>query len=143
MHKVAVRPAVLYGLEAVALMKRQEVEMEVAQWKSLRFSSGVTRMENIMNKYTRGTAQVGRFGEKTREARLRWFGHVRRKDDGYIGRRVLRISWLRTEPCQKRGNWEGLNRGRVREDMAVNERGHGSVTEEDLKDAVYLRPLLA
>ena len=37
----------------------------------------------------RGTAQVGRFGEKTREARLRWYGHVRRKDDGYIGRRML------------------------------------------------------
>ena len=23
---------------------------------------------------------MGRFGEKTREARLRWYGHVRRKD---------------------------------------------------------------
>ena len=34
---------------------------------------------------------MGRFGEKTREARLRWFGHVRRKDDGYIGRRMLRV----------------------------------------------------
>ena len=38
-----------------------------------------------------------RFGEKTREARvsLRWYGHVRpdvrRKDDGYIGRRMLRM----------------------------------------------------
>ena len=29
---------------------------------------------------------MGRFGEKTREARLRWYGHVRRKDDGYIGK---------------------------------------------------------
>ena len=28
----------------------------------------------------------GRFGEKTHEARLRWFGHVRRKDDWYNGR---------------------------------------------------------
>ena len=30
MHKVAVRPAMLYGLETVALTKRQEAEMEVA-----------------------------------------------------------------------------------------------------------------
>ena len=37
--------------------------------------------------YIRGTAQVGRVGEETREARLKWFGHVRRKNDGYIGRR--------------------------------------------------------
>ena len=28
--------------------------------------------------YIRGTAQVGRFGEKAREARLRWYGHVYR-----------------------------------------------------------------
>ena len=32
---------------------------------------------------------MGRFGERTREAR--WFGHVRRKDDGYIGRRMGRM----------------------------------------------------
>ena len=31
MYRVAVRPALLYGLETVALMKRQEAEMEVAE----------------------------------------------------------------------------------------------------------------
>ena len=40
-------------------------------------------MDTLGNEYISGTAQVGRFGEKTREARLRWYGHVRRKDDGY------------------------------------------------------------
>ena len=29
-------------------------------------------MHNIKNEYIRGTAQVVKFGEKTREARLRW-----------------------------------------------------------------------
>ena len=56
--------------------------MEVAVLKMLRVSLGVTRMDKIRNEYTRGTAKVGRFGEKTREARLRWFGRVLRKDDG-------------------------------------------------------------
>ena len=46
-------------------------------------SLGVTRMDKVRNEYIRGTAQVGRFGEKTREARLRWYGHVLRKDDVY------------------------------------------------------------
>ena len=32
---VAVRPAMLYGLETVALTKRQEAEMEVAELKML------------------------------------------------------------------------------------------------------------
>ena len=73
-YKVAVRPAMLYGLETVALTKRQEAEMEVAELKMLRFSLGVTRMDKIRNEYIRGTAQVGKFGEKTREAKLRWYG---------------------------------------------------------------------
>ena len=42
-------------------------------------------MHKIRNEYIKGTAQVGWFVEKTREARLRWYGHLRRKDDGYIG----------------------------------------------------------
>ena len=46
-YKVAVRPAMLYGLETVALTKRQEAEMEVAELKMLRFSLGVTRMDKI------------------------------------------------------------------------------------------------
>ena len=83
-YKVAVRPAMLFGLETVALTKRQEAEMEVAELKMLRFSLGVTRMDKIRNEYIRGTAQGEKFGEKTREARLRWYGHLRRKDDGYI-----------------------------------------------------------
>ena len=31
-YKVAVRPTMLYGLETVALTKRQEAEMEVRHW---------------------------------------------------------------------------------------------------------------
>ena len=37
-YKVVVRPAMLYGLETVALTKRQEAEMEVAELKMLLFS---------------------------------------------------------------------------------------------------------
>ena len=65
--------------------------MEVAELKMLRFSLGVTRMDKIRNEYMRGTAQVGRLGGKTREARPRRYGHLRRKDDGYSGRRMLRM----------------------------------------------------
>ena len=63
-YKVAVRPAMLYGLETVTLTKRQEAEMEVAELKMLRFSLGVTRMDKIRNEYIRGTAQVGKLERK-------------------------------------------------------------------------------
>ena len=62
----------LYGLETVALTKRQEAEMEVAELKMLRFSLGVTRMDKIRTRVhqrdskggtvwrenTRGTTEV-------------------------------------------------------------------------------------
>ena len=125
-YKVAVRPAMLYGLETVALTKRQEAEMEVAELKMLRFSLGVTRLDKIRNEYIRGTAQVGKFGEKTREARVRWYGHLRRKDDGYIGRWMLRME---LPGKRKRGRSKRRFMDVVKEDMAEVE-----VTEEDTVD---------
>ena len=116
----------LYGLETVALTKRQEAEMEVAELKMLRFALGVTRMDKIRNEYIRGRAQVGRVGEKTREARLRWYGHVLRKGDGYIGRRMLRME---LPGKRKRGRPRRRFMDVVKEDMAEVE-----VTEEDADD---------
>ncbi|KAK3570673.1 hypothetical protein QTP86_024754 [Hemibagrus guttatus] len=88
-YRTLVRPAMLYGLETVSLRKRQESELEVAELKMLRFSLGVTKLGRIRNEYIRGTAHVGRLGDKVREARLRWFGHVQRRENEYIGRRML------------------------------------------------------
>ncbi|KAK3533240.1 hypothetical protein QTP70_013659 [Hemibagrus guttatus] len=79
-YRTVVRPAMLYGLETVSLRKRQEAELEVAELKMLRFSLGMTRLDRIRNEYIRGTAHVGRLGDKVREARLRWFGHVQRRE---------------------------------------------------------------
>ncbi|KAI5095993.1 sushi, von Willebrand factor type A, EGF and pentraxin domain-containing protein 1 isoform X4 [Silurus meridionalis] len=63
-----------------------------------------------------GTAHVGRFGDKVREVRLRWLGHVQRRDMGYIGRRMLRM-----EPPgrRKRGRPKRRSMNVVREDMQV------------------------
>ncbi|KAK3517427.1 hypothetical protein QTP70_010672 [Hemibagrus guttatus] len=88
-YRTVVRAAMLYGLETVSLRKRQESELEVAELKMLRFSLGVTRLDRVRNEYIRGTAHVGRLGDKVREARLRWFGHVQRSESEYIGRRML------------------------------------------------------
>ncbi|MCJ8735547.1 hypothetical protein PDJAM_G00248360 [Pangasius djambal] len=88
-YETVVRAAMLYGLETVSLRKRQESELEVAELKMLRFSLGVMTLDRIRNKYIRGTAHIGRLGDKVREARLRWFGHVQRRESEYIGRRML------------------------------------------------------
>ena len=61
-----------HGLGKVALTKRQEAEMEVAELKTLRFSFGVTRNYKIRNEYIRGTAQVGRYGETRDKNEMVW-----------------------------------------------------------------------
>ncbi|KAK3509068.1 hypothetical protein QTP70_020206 [Hemibagrus guttatus] len=110
-YRTVVRPAMLYGLETVSLRKRQESELEVAELKMLRFSLGVTRLDRIRNEYIRGTAHVGHLGDKVREARLRWFGHVQRRESEYIGRRMLDIELpgRRQRGRPKRRYMDGIN----------------------------------
>ncbi|KAK3536469.1 hypothetical protein QTP86_013796, partial [Hemibagrus guttatus] len=110
-YRTVERPAMLYGLETVSLRKRQEAELEVAELKMLRFSLGVTRLDRIRNEYIRGTAHVGRLGDKVREARLRWFGHVQRRESEYIGRRMLdmELPGRRQRGRPKRRYMDGIN----------------------------------
>ena len=89
--KTVVRPAMLYGLETVPLTEKQEAELAVAELKMLRFSLGATRMDKIKNEFIRGTVHVRQIGDKVREARLRWNGHVERRNAEYIDKRMLRL----------------------------------------------------
>ena len=57
-----VRPAMVYGLETVAITKKQVEEMKI-----LRFAMGVTRKDKIRNEYIRGTVKVEQLGIKMRE----------------------------------------------------------------------------
>ena len=79
------------GLETVAVTKKQVKEMEVAEMKMLRFAMGVTRKDKIRNEYIRGTVKVERLGMKMREGRLRWYGHVMRRDQEYVGRKMMEM----------------------------------------------------
>ena len=52
-YSSVVRPAMVYGLETVAVTKKQVEEMEVAEIKMLRFTIGVTRKDKIRNEHIR------------------------------------------------------------------------------------------
>ena len=86
-----VRLAMVYGLETMAVTKKQVKKMEVAEMKMLRFAMGVTRKDKIRNKYIRGTVKVEWLGIKMREARLRWYGHIMRRDQEYVGRKMIEM----------------------------------------------------
>ena len=84
----------VYGLEMMAVTKKQVKEMEVAEMKMLRFAMGMTRKDKIRNKYIRGTVKVEQLGMKMREGRLRWYGHVMRRDQEYVGRKMMEMELL-------------------------------------------------
>ena len=79
MYKSVVRPTMLYGMETVAVTERQMGKKEVAELKMVRWALGVTRKDKIRNEYVRGSAKLAKLGDKLRNARLRWYGYVKRE----------------------------------------------------------------
>ena len=52
---------------------------------------GVTRKDKIRNEYVRGTAKITKLGDKLLNARLRWYGHVKRREEDYVGKRMMEM----------------------------------------------------
>ena len=83
-----VRPA-LYGAETWALKQAQEKKLEVAEMRMLRWMCGVTKLDKIRNERIRGTTKVGEITKNVQERRLKWYGQVMRREEHYVGRRVM------------------------------------------------------
>ena len=113
-YSSVVRPAIVYGLKTVAVTKKQVKEMKVVEMKMLRFAMGVTRKDKIRNEYIRSTDKVERLEMKMREGRLRWYGHVMRRDQEYVGRRVMKME---LPGKRKRGRPKRRFLDLVKEDM--------------------------
>ena len=90
-YKSVVRPAMTYGTETWPIKKTQEQKMNVAEMRMLRWMLGVTRMDRVKNDYIRGTAKVTTVSKKIQEKRMNWYGHVKRRDEHYIGRRMTEM----------------------------------------------------
>lgn len=79
----------MYGAETWAVKKVQEERLDVAEMRMLRWMCGVTKLDRIRNERIRGTVKVGEVSKKVQEKRLQWYGHVMRRDESYVGRRVM------------------------------------------------------
>ena len=107
----------MYGLETVAVTKKQVEEKqveEVVEIQMLRFAIGVTRKEKIRNEYIKGTVKVERLEMKMTEGGLRWYGHVMRRDQGYVGRRMME---MKLPGKRKRGRPKRIFLNVTKEDM--------------------------
>ena len=91
-YKTVVKPAMMYGAESWAVKKAQEKKLDVAEMMMLRWMSGVTKLDRIRNERIRGTTKVGEISKKVQESRLKWYGHVLRREDEYVGKRVMAMA---------------------------------------------------
>nr|XP_043630162.1 uncharacterized protein LOC122601470 [Erigeron canadensis] len=79
-YRVAIRPAILCGSKCWPMTKVQASPVEVAEMRMLRWSCGKTLSDRIPTEVFKAELEVGTIINKLREWRLRWFGHVRKKD---------------------------------------------------------------
>ena len=133
MYKSVVKPTMLYGMETVAVMERQVGKMEVAELKIVRWALGVTTKDKMRNEYMRGTVKIAKLGDKLWNARVHWYGHVKRRED-YMGKRMMEMVMPgRRKNGRPRRRWMDL----VRDDME-----RVGVREGDKVDRVKWRILL-
>ena len=129
-----VRQAMMYGLETVAVIKKQVEEMKVAEIKMLKFAMEVTRKDKIRNEYIWCTVKVKWLKMKMREGRLRCYGHVMRRDQKYEGRRVMEMEL----PGKRK-------RGRPKkrfQDVAKEDMGEVGAWEEDVENRKLWRNIV-
>ena len=79
-------------METAAVTERRMEKLEVAELKMVKWALGVTRKDKIKNKYVRGTAKIAKLGDKLRNARLRWYGHVKWREKNYVGKRMMEMA---------------------------------------------------
>ena len=139
MYSSVVRPAMVYGLETVAVTKKQVEEMEIAEMKMLRFAMGVTRKDRIRNEHIRSTVKVERLGMNMREGRLRWYGHVMRRDQEYVGRKMMEME---SPGKRKRGRPKRRFLDVVKEDIGEVGAKKTDVGQKDVENDDTLWPPL-
>ena len=133
-YKPVVRPAMMYGAETLAVKKAQEKKLDVAEMRMLRWMSGVTKLDRIRNERIRGTTKVGEISKKVQEIRLKWYGHILRREDEYVGKRVMAME----VPGKRRG-------GRPKRrwmDSIMNDLSERELSREDTQDRAKWRRLI-
>ena len=80
-YKTIVRPVLLYGAETWALRRKEEGLLERTEMRMVRWIAGISLLERRESKDIRKMCGICNVIEKVREARLRYLGHVMRRDE--------------------------------------------------------------
>ena len=99
--------------------------------RMLRWMCRVTNLDKIRNERIRGTTEVGEIANKIQERRLKWYGHVIRREEHYVRRRAME---MKAQGRRKRGRPKRCWLDRVRDD--IKEKG---LSADDVYDRATWR----
>ena len=90
-YKMVVQPAMLYAMETLPVTNIQAKKLEVAEMKMCRWACGLTRMDHVRNEDIINRLKIETISTRCRKSRLRWFGHVKRREPQYVCQRVMNM----------------------------------------------------
>ena len=79
----------IYGAECWAVRKKEEMELHTTEMHMLWWERGKTSLDHVRNVDIWKEAHMFPMTEFLREKRLRWFGHVQRRDKDDATRKIL------------------------------------------------------
>ena len=107
------------------MKKAQEKKLDVAEMRMLRWISGVTKLDSFRNERIKGTTKVGEISKKVLESRLKWYRHVLRREDEYVGKRVIdMVVPLKRRRARPKREWLDSIRNELSERELSGEDAH-------------------
>ena len=125
-YEACVRSSMIYGSETWALKTEGAQKLERAEMRMVRWMSGASLRDRLANSELRRRLGLESISEVVRRRRLRWFGHVVRKEEGDWTRKAWK--WKVDGP---------IPRGRPRktwDDVVVADCRQLGLTTEDAMD---------
>ena len=113
-YKAVVRPAMLYGAQTWCMKKADNDRLERAEMRMLRHTNSISLLDHCRNEDIRNDMGIRNISEKVRESRLRWAGHVWRREKTEAIRMVTEMNVAGRRP---RGRPRKTWRDTVAEDL--------------------------
>ena len=98
-YKSVVRPVLLYGAEICALRKKEEGVLDRTEMRMVRWIAGISLMERRKSQDIRRMCGICNIKEKASEVRLRYFGHVTRREENEQTKESKGYASQRKEKC--------------------------------------------
>ena len=105
----------------MAVKKVHEKKLDVAEMRMLRWMWEVTKLDEMRNERIRGMTKVGEMSMQVKK-RLRWFGHVVRRDEDCVGKKS------EVQGTRKGGRPKQRWMGKIKEDVKWDKMRKKSIT---------------